>query len=35
MKIPKDIQIPVVVLSLLAAMVVGWLVILFVLLPNR
>ena len=35
MKIPKNIQIPVLVLSLLAAMAVGWLMILFLLLPDR
>lgn len=35
MKIPKNIQIPVLVLSLLAAMALGWLMIFVILLPDR
>jgi hypothetical protein len=35
MKIPDNIRIPVLVLSLLAAMAAGWLLILFVILPER
>jgi len=35
MKIPDNIRIPVLVFSLLAAMVAGWLMILFEILPER
>jgi hypothetical protein len=35
MKIPDNIRIPVLVLTLLAAMAAGWLLILFVILPER